>query len=301
MNIRPASEFSKGEPGIYEGVPENEYHAFPAVSQSALKQYYECPAKYKWELDHPRKQTSGMKKGSATHALVLEPQEFLKKYVTAKQCEATTNADKQCSKGGQVFQGGKWLCSTHGDKEAGNDDDRTVLNDTEFQETKWMRDKIWGHPAASKLLSMPAYRELTCLWVDEETGLLCKSRLDTVLKKNAWVIDVKTTRDASPDGFAKEIANLKMYWQAAWYPAGLHNNGVKTSKWIWIACENSAPFECAVYEADPLDIDAGWTEIRPTVSAFAKSKETGVYPGYSTKVERISMPYWQHNKIAEAA
>lgn len=301
MNIRPASEFCLGEPGIYEGVEESDYHASPACSQSGLKAYHESPAKYKWMLDHPREATSGMKKGSATHALVLEPKEFLKKYVTAKQCQATTNKDKRCSKGGQVFQGGKWLCSTHGDKDAGNDEGRVILNDTEYQETKWMRDNIWTHPAARTLLSMPAHRELTCLWIDPETGMLCKSRLDTVLQEKRWVIDVKTTRDASPEGFAKEIANLKMYWQAAFYPAGLHHNGVPTSKWIWIACENTPPYQCAVYEADPVDIDAGWTELRPTMEAFAQSKETGIYPGYSPKVEPISMPYWQHNKILEAA
>ena len=299
IELRPASEFESGEPGIFTGVPEEDYHAKDACSQSGLKLFDKCPAAYKWRAEHDDEPTSAMKKGAATHALILEPDIYKEKYVTADQCEAETNAGNRCSRGGKYLQDGKWKCTTHADKDADNDEGRMILSAKEHEECGYMRKSIWEHPAASKLLSMEAYTELTCLWIDEDTGLLCKSRIDRYIPSMRLAIDVKTTRDASPDerGFAREIANRKMYWQAAFYPAGLHENGVATDRWIWIAVENSPPYVAATYEADPVDIDAGWTELRPVMEKFAEAKESGVYPGYSERVEKISMPYWAHQKI----
>ena len=297
--IRPPEEFASGEPGLYRDVPADVYHAFEACSVSRLVKFAKLPAALEWDRKHPKEPTSSMTKGSSAHALLLEPTEFLHKFVTAKQCSATTKAKVQCSKGGQAFQGGKWLCTTHADSELGNDEGRTILSPDEYQATVWMRDGIYRHPAAKKLMGLSAYREVSCLWTDEETGLLCKSRLDTWLHRLGYVVDVKTTFDASPEGFAKKIYNDRLYWQAAFYPAGLHAHGVSTKKWIWLAVENTAPYEAATYEANPTDIDAGWTQLRPLMARYAECVESGKWPGYAPKVIPISMPNWAHSRIQE--
>ncbi len=46
--------------------------------------------------------------------------------------------------------------------------------------------------------------EVSIVWVDEQTGLKCKARLDrlTVYRGYPFVLDLKTSKDASPSPFS---------------------------------------------------------------------------------------------------
>ena len=53
------------------GVPEREYHADPAFSQSQAKVLLDSPAKYRWQRDNPPAPRDHFDFGHAVHAKVL--------------------------------------------------------------------------------------------------------------------------------------------------------------------------------------------------------------------------------------
>ncbi|MDP9181224.1 MAG: PD-(D/E)XK nuclease-like domain-containing protein, partial [Actinomycetota bacterium] len=57
--------------GLVSDFDEADYHADPALSQSAAKVLMACPARYRWQLDHPRADTAAFDVGHAAHAKVL--------------------------------------------------------------------------------------------------------------------------------------------------------------------------------------------------------------------------------------
>ena len=55
------------------------------------------------------------------------------------------------------------------------------------------------------------------LWKNEVYNILCKGKLDAVNTREKYIVDLKTTRDASPEAFKEIIINQKYHMQAAFY------------------------------------------------------------------------------------
>jgi hypothetical protein len=100
--------------------------------------------------------------------------------------------------------------------------------------------------------------------------------------------DIKTTQDASPAAFAKTAAQLRYHVQAAWYLRFFPNK----RRFLFIAIEKTAPYECAVYEMDQAAIDQGNAEIDKQLEFFKSCQEFNSWPGYSTAVEKLTLPNW---------
>ena len=62
------------DPGVYT-LPADEYHADPvkggSLSSSGARKILECPARFRWERDHPPVPTDAFNFGHAAHKLVL--------------------------------------------------------------------------------------------------------------------------------------------------------------------------------------------------------------------------------------
>lgn len=88
VNDQPTFLDSNGEliPGIYLNMPNDIYHALPALSSSKLKTFVKSPAEYYREYlsDVDRKRTLTQKRtfdaGTYSHELVLEPEGFYERY-----------------------------------------------------------------------------------------------------------------------------------------------------------------------------------------------------------------------------
>ena len=57
--------------GIHDGVPEADYFASPALSQSQAKTLLDCPARYRWERENPQPHRDAFDIGHAAHSLSL--------------------------------------------------------------------------------------------------------------------------------------------------------------------------------------------------------------------------------------
>jgi exodeoxyribonuclease VIII len=75
--------------GIYPQVPENEYFAAKAASNSTLSRMKRSPAHCRAYMDDQPEPTANMKFGSLVHCLTLEPGEFAGRYHIADEYDPT--------------------------------------------------------------------------------------------------------------------------------------------------------------------------------------------------------------------
>lgn len=266
------------KPGIYDDLPADQYHADPAYSFSAIKQAMRSPAHLKAWLTAPPEQTPAMRIGTLTHLAVLQPDLFGSTTAVAPIVDRRTKEGKSIWEQFQAQNTGKEI----------------ITNDEREQLTA-MRDSVRIHPAASALLG-EGTAEVSVFNQCVETGLPLKARMDWV-RENA-IVDLKTTEDASPAGFAKSVSNYRYDLQAAHYRRMLKLQGRGELPYILIAVEKEAPFAVAVYRLDEGDLTLADMQMQQQLRAIASCCEFNSWPAYSREVETLTLPKWHNQKAA---
>lgn len=176
---------------------------------------------------------------------------------------------------------------------------RTVLSQEQWDQLMAMRDSVMDHPAARALLTAkPGVAEQSVYWVDPVTGELCRCRPD-FWRIDDIIVDVKTTDDASPEGFAKSIANWRYDVQDPFYRDGIKiATGRDIRGFVFLAVEKKAPYAVGVYVLDPESIELGRLQYRADLNRYAECKAASQWPGYGDKIQTISLPKWHLNKNA---
>ncbi len=142
--------------------------------------------------------------------------------------------------------------------------------------------------------------EATFRWRDEETGLQCKARADKYVR-GEFMLDLKKTRDASFEAFARSIASYRYDHQAAHYTEGARACDMPVPRYVILACEDFAPYVCQPYFLDPMAEERGHALRRRGMRKLAECLRTGRWPGYSTGFQQISLPTYAYYGIEEAA
>jgi len=266
------------KPGIYNDLPADQYHADPAYSFSAIKQAMRSPAHLKAWLTTPPEQTPAMRIGTLTHLAVLQPDLFGSTTAVAPIVDRRTKEGKSIWEQFQAQNTGKEI----------------ITNDEREQLTA-MRDSVRIHPAASALLG-EGTAEVSVFNQCVETGLPLKARMDWV-RENA-IVDLKTTEDASPAGFAKSVSNYRYDLQAAHYRRMLKLQGRGDLPFYLIAVEKEAPFAVAVYRLDEGDLTLADMQMQQQLRAIASCCEFNSWPAYSREVETLTLPKWHNQKAA---
>jgi exodeoxyribonuclease VIII len=107
------------------------------------------------------------------------------------------------------------------------------------------------------------------------------------------IVDLKSTEDASAEGFAKSAWNFRYWVQAAWYVDGIEQaTGQRPDAFVFAAFEKSAPYACAFYFADEAMLDMGRREYRRLLRVLADCTAADRWPGYTTDVMPLGVPAW---------
>jgi exodeoxyribonuclease VIII len=185
-----------------------------------------------------------------------------------------------------------------------NNGHRKILSADQWDQLVAMRESIMRHPAAKALLSLNGQAEKSVYWTDPETGELCRCRPD-FWADNGLIIDLKTTEDASPEGFAKSIVNYRYHVQAPFYIDGVNHAieqaglDLATAKgFLFIAVEKRAPYAVGVYALDQDSIDIGRALYRRDLATYAQARASGVWSGYGNAIQSITVPAWEVSKNA---
>lgn len=263
--------------GLHRGVSEAAYRSWDAINQSRIK-----GAPTALHLRHqltapPEEPTDAMILGTLIDAALLEPARFHE--LVAVGPDGATRATKAWKDWAATQPANKILL-----KPAEAEEAEATLNG--------MAAALREHPAASALLDAAGDSQVSMLWRDEESGLLCKGRIDRLPTDHQVVIDLKTCRSASPWAFAKAVVDYGYDVQAAMYLDGYAAcTGDNSRQFVWVCVENTAPYAVAVYSAEDF-IEAGRRLYRRALSQIVHGRKTGQWPGFPEGVERLECPLW---------
>lgn len=265
MNGNLTEKIAPLPPGIYADIPASDYHGEllrDYISKSYLKRLDKCPAAAKI----PQKDTPAMAFGRASHVLLLEGESafFQECAVLPSGINKRTNAGKEEMAAFEAANAGK-----------------TLVTADDYMKIAEMRKALQKHPFAPKLLA-EGVSEQTVIWLDAETGMMCKCRPDRIPSGNKGVlVDLKTCSCAGEYEFGRDVVKYGYDLQAAFYLDGINAaTGNNFDAFCFIAMEKEEPFRTETYMLDAEFIARGRAEYRRLLNIEAECREKGLWPNY---------------------
>jgi hypothetical protein len=250
------------------------------LSKSRLDLINKAPSLYKRKyIDGVNEQleTPALVLGKALHCRVFEPAEWGRRYTIAPDIDRRTKEGKE-----------RW--AEFQQKSEG----LTVVTREQDDAIERMNSAVYKHPAAAYLLGLKGTSEIMVNWVDEVSGIPCRGIFDR-LTTSAIIMDLKTTDDASPKGFARSCHKYRYYVQAAFYMDGFERAYNQLCEgFFFIAVEKSEPHLVAVYYLTAEDIQRGRQQYREDIEKFSTCLKFDEWQGYGDGVQELTL--FNHGK-----
>ena len=262
------------EPGIYPDLSNKAYHADPALGSSMMAMLAKSPAHLRSYLDDPVRLTPAFMFGSPYHCDVLQPHMFSSAYRF-------------------------WPKGYHRKKEEREEVDakgQEWVKEVDLIDIDNMIAVLKNNLVACSLLS-GGETEVSYFWQHPKYGFICKARPDYL--RTRIHICLKSSKDASPEGFPNSIANFGYHKQAAHYRSGLAACDVSVNHSVLIAQEKKPPYAIGIYRLSEEDLYLGHEENKLIYQKYEEALSTDKWEGYSANIENISLPqsYIRNAKI----
>ncbi len=262
------------EPGIYTGVTMERYLSWPYVHSSELKTLHNSPAKLKHQMDTGEtKETEALTLGSAIHCCVLEPEAFHRLYVIAPEGDRRKKGVKE------MFAEVEAAAEAKG---------QTLIKKADYEICTALAKRLGEDEIAAEMLSGKGKNEVSVVWDHEPTGLRCKARIDRLTDWKGFTchIDLKSTVDASPDGYPYQCRKYKYHWSAALYLKGCEALAHGTRRFMHIAFEKAPPYDVGIYEfvsgdlQNQLGLEEGWRKCESMLAKYKECVDNDTWPSY---------------------
>lgn len=287
--------------GIFPDEPASDYYVrrLDEASASGLKQLLRSPAHFKHWVENPDadKSSPALDFGRAFHMAVLEPERFASAYALPPANAPRYPTDAQWNAKGKRSPESQAAVDFWRDWNAENKG-RERLSASDYDRIQGMAASVMAHPVARGLVQ-GGDRETTFRWVDEETGIACKSRAD-LYASGEFLMDLKSCRDASPDGFARAVATYGYATQQAHYVDGIRSNGDAIRWFVFLAVETEAPYVCQPHLLDARAEQHGFDQRQRAMRRLQNCLQTNHWPGYSDRLNELALPaYAFYNEDTE--
>jgi hypothetical protein len=273
--------------GLHADLSNEAYHADKtSLSSSGARKLLppSCPAKFRYEQDHPQPPTKTFDYGNAAHKEVLGDGPEL----------VVVDADK-------------WNTDAiRAEVAAIRADGGIPLKQHEFDQIQAMAAAIRKHELAAALLDPASGApEQSGFWIDGPTGIRRRVRFDWLPAPRSGrliIPDYKTADDASDDAFQKAIAKYGYNMQASWYEEAAQalDLGGEDTELLFIVQEKKPPYLVNVIGLDFYAREIGRAKNRAAIEKFAECTATGHWPGYSDDdPSYVPLPGWIENRDKE--
>jgi exodeoxyribonuclease VIII len=273
----------------------DEYHAHDAVSKSRLDVIDRSPAHYHYQYtsgQYERTSTRTFDIGSAVHKLILEQAEFATEFavVPKNAPKRPTSAQLTAAKPAPATTAAISWWAEFDAKHAG----KTQISANDMAEITAIYDSVYKHKAANWLLK-EGVAESSIFFTEPETGIQCKARPD-FFNSDSFIVDVKTTVNASPSAFSWSALKYRYHVQAAFYmDAFYHKFGEYPAGFVFIAIEKEPPYAVATYMTTPEMLERGGQTYMRNLQTLKRCLENNDWPAYGELVTDLRFPNQKNN------
>jgi hypothetical protein len=267
-----------------EGMPEDEYHAHPALSASGMKVLLRSPKHFRLSRTENRARTE-FDVGHAVHARVLGvglPIVEIPSRILASNGAVSTKEAKTFVADARA-------------------DGKVPLKPSTFAEVVRASDAVLTNAKAKSLLERPGFTEVSLFGDDTTTGVKLRSRLDR-LTADGLLIDLKSTTDVRPRKITNAVVDFGYDLSAAVYRHVVELvTGEVPSPMHLIFVEKDAPHDVRVVKlADPAWQVGGEAKMRAAIDLFAWCSEQGTWPGDDEdggEIRDLPVPAWYERQM----
>lgn len=272
VELEKAKRKPKPSPGIYYGVPFDEYAEWEAWNPSTIKVLLsDSPMAMQHTRQWGRESTDSMDLGRAAHCCVFEPATFHKRFVLWE-------GGRRAGKAWDEF------CTLHADHE--------ILTADDFAYCMDMAKAVMRHESSRQLLEEPGDAEVSIVWTDPGTGLLCKGRVDWLTRKTRRLPDLKTAADPKPFPFITQATKLMYHVSMGAYQCGLRENGIEIESAHFIAVGNKPWHDVVRYDIADSALRHGRKLWHQGLNRANWCIKNDSWPGFSAEPYPFELPAW---------
>lgn len=276
-------------PGAHT-ISAERYHAdpceVPSLSSSIAKILIDQSPLHAWTA-HPRlnpnyvaEEKEAFDIGSAAHALLLEGQDRM---VIVKADDWRTKIAREA-------------------RDQARAEGKHPVLEAKYQDVMKMRDvavrAIAECADLSGLTLADGKSEQVIVWEDLG-GVVCRARIDFLANGEIVILDYKSTTDAAPRAFNRQIARMGYHYQDEFYSRGVEKVFGRRPKFIFLAQETTAPHACSFHGCAPslkaiAEQDVGYA-IRTWGGCLAANR----WPAHAQRIHWAEAMPWQMNEHME--
>jgi len=272
--------------GAVEDLANANYHELKSYWSSTDLKYMHAnsPTHFKaLYLDQTIKRkepNSAMILGSLVHCLVLKPEDFPNEFFVLPELNLRTNDGKKAMADLMAENVGKY-----------------PVTEEMLLEANAMRASIFNNKEASIMLEA-IRKEVSFFWECPYSKLLMRAKIDACSSK--CMVELKTTHDASPEGFARHAYNMNYDLSLTHYKQGIARIMDVEPEAFFIVVESAPPYVCQVYKVGESFKETGHVKWISAVDRMTNGLKLNKWPGYTSdilgEVSTIEAPPWAINK-----
>ena len=266
--------------GLFEKIPNHVYHSeeYDYLSSTEIRNLLITPAHYKARKNEGERNTPALNFGSATHSMILQPE--------LEEVAALPKIDKRTKAGKAEFAE---FCDEN--------EGKIIVSEKEYLTIQAMQKVLYKHKYAKRILDRKSIKkEVSAVWREDsgDDSFLCKLRADILSQAtdNEFIVDYKTTGDASHYGFSRQIFNKGYHIQAYHYARGMKALTGKDHIFMFIAQEKEAPYAVNVFSVDEEVMEIAKDSWEKATSDYLESLKSGRWSAYKEGVWPINVPNW---------
>ena len=299
-------------PGIYHDLSFEAYREIDAVNQSTLKAFARNP--WAWKQGLPALSGDSFEWGRMFEQRLFYPDnsrqvpngvtvltDAIKAQLVEETKAANPKASGRFSKNLKSYR--EWAAAQPGE-----------IIDSEEWNRDWncvgvASDRCRNEPNVKSLLALGGKHEVTIVWRDPDTALLCKGLIDWVPNTIGSLVDVKTSKELNDASsaeaswrFARAVRHLGYAMQAAYYLDGwnlaLEQSGAKPdprNAWLFVVSGNKSPWPAAAYRLSQETIDQGASKYRHALRLWKQCHESNTWPGLTDQEHWPELPTLKEN------
>lgn len=254
-------------PGLHYGISDDDYRQIPGLSSTDVKRILSSPALFDWYRRNPQPPKTEFDLGHAVHNRVLGIGTV------------------------EVIVEGPWNTNAKKDEiAAARGAGKTPLKPEQAEHADRLAEAVLDHPDASMLLT-GGQPEVTILWDDLATGVRCKGRIDYWHDTAAVAVDLKTTRDARPQWFARHAPDYGYPEQMEHYRDGVQTLTGLRPRFLHVLVQSEGPPLVAVCDLGEF-AEVAKQNVSAAVEMYRDCTESGIWPGIPHGIHRVSPPRW---------